>query len=92
MIEDGDRRHRAESGRIKGEIDVAIQVKDHVVGVFVLRYDVGRLPTARAGPTPTEHITKSWERLNRGVDRCEATRVQSCLVVHWNLARQLTSS
>ena len=85
MIEDGDRRHRAESCRIKGEIDVTIQVKDHVVGVFVLRDDIGRLPTTRAGATPGEHVTKSRERLHHRVDRCEATRFQPCLVVNRNL-------
>src|SRR3954462_12295738 len=84
MIEDGDRHDRAESRRIEGEVDVAIKVKHHIVGVLVLRYDLARLPTTRSAATPGEHIAKSCERLQRRADRREATRIQPCVVVHWN--------
>ena len=81
LSKDGDRRHRAESGRIEYEVRLAVAGDDDVVRVFVLRDDLRQAARRLLRSAPGHHVCQRAKGFNGSGDDRAFGRIEIRIVV-----------
>ena len=84
---DGDRRHRAESGRVEHEVRLPVtRDDDHIVRVLVLRDDLHH-PSRLLRSAPRHHVAQRAEGFKRRGEGRAFDRIETRVVVQRYRAR-----